>query len=43
LTEILTPKPNWGRDAAFGALLFVVIVVVTIVTTKAAQFVYAMF
>ncbi len=32
-----------ARDAVFGAALFVVIVILTILSTKTAQFVYAMF
>lgn len=32
-----------ARDAFFGTALFVVIVVLTILSTKTAQFVYAMF
>jgi hypothetical protein len=31
------------RDAVFGAFLFVVIVVLTLISTKAANFIYAMF
>lgn len=32
-----------SRDAIFGTALFVVIVILTILSTKTAQFVYAMF
>ncbi|MCZ7583899.1 MAG: hypothetical protein M5R36_11470 [Deltaproteobacteria bacterium] len=43
MERVKSEAVNLLRDALFGVFLFAVVVVVTIVSVKGAQFIYAMF